>query len=97
MNLKGTYKLTYIVNKEVKEILVSVNLILRDGVVEPFQNLYVGIAVVNGKTYEDDSLETCVDAKLAAEKIGHKLKDKIKSKAKKDGKSFRIKKEEIIV
>ena len=96
MTEKGTYSLTYIVNKETKEITVVVNLLLRDGMAKPFQNLYVGNAIVNGHPYdEDDSLEYCVDAKIAAERIGHEHKEKIIAKYKKEGKRVKIKKEEL--
>ncbi len=95
MNLKGSYKLVYIVDKETKELSVSVELMLREGMLKPFQNLYVGNAVVNGKPYDDNRLENCVDAKLAAERIGHNHKDKILQKYKKEGKRVKIKSEEL--
>lgn len=96
MELKGVYKLTYTVDKEVKELTVTVELLLRDGMKEPFKNLYVGNAIVNGKPYEEDnSLEYCVDAKVAAERIGHEHRDKLIKKYKKSEHKFKIKKEEI--
>jgi hypothetical protein len=96
MELKGTYKLTYTVDKEVKELTVTVELLLREGFGKPFQNLYVGNAIVNGKPYEDDLLEYCVDAKVAAERIGHEHRDKLIKKYKKNtDHKFKIKKEEL--
>lgn len=95
MNMKGTYRLTYVVDKEQKELTVFVELILRDGLGKPFQNLYVGSATMNGHSYEDEQLECCVDAKIAAERIGTTEKEKIIAKYKKEGKRVKIKKEEL--
>jgi hypothetical protein len=94
MELKGTYKLTYVLDKEVKELIVSVELLLRDGMKVPFQNLYCGNAVVNGHPYEED-LSGCVDARLTAERIGHEHRDKLIAKYKKSEHKFKIKKEEL--
>ena len=94
MEMKSTYKLVYVVDKEQKELTIFVELILRDGLAKPFQNLYVGNATMNGQPYEDDLLEYCVDAKMAADRIGHKEKEKIIAKYKKEGKRIKIKKEE---
>jgi hypothetical protein len=95
METKGTYKLTYRVDKEVKELIVVVELLLRDGLAQPFQNLYCGNARVNGQPYDYEDLSGCVNAKLAAERIGHKHKEKIIAKYKKEGKRIKIKKEEL--
>jgi hypothetical protein len=96
MEIKGTYKLTYVLDKENKELVVAVELLLRDGFAQPFKNLYVGNATVNGQPYEDERLESCVDAKLMAEKIGHEHRDKLVKKYKKDtDHKFKIKKEEL--
>jgi hypothetical protein len=95
MNEKGTYKLAYTIDKELKELIVVVELILRDGLAQPFKNLYCGSAFVNGQSYEDEFLEGCVDAKLGAERIGYEQKEKIIAKYKKEGKRIKIKKEEI--
>ena len=95
METKGTYKLTYVLDKEQKELTVAVEVLLRDGFAQPFKNLYVGNATVNGQPYDDERLESCVDAKLMAERIGLEHKAKIAAKLKKEGKRFKIKKEEI--
>ncbi len=95
MTEKGTYMLTYVVDKETKEVNVVVNLILRDGMAQPLKNLYVGNATVNGQPYDDERLESCVDAKLAAERIGNEHKEKLIAKLKKEGKKIKIKKEEL--
>jgi hypothetical protein len=95
MTEKGTYKLTYVLDKETKELTVVIELLLREGLGQPFKNLYVGNATVNGQPYDDERLESCVDAKLMAERIGLEHKAKIAAKLKKEGKRFKIKKEEI--
>lgn len=96
MELKGTYKLTYTLDKELKELIVVVELLLRDGLAQPFKNLYVGNATVNGQSYDDDLLEYCVDAKMSAERIGHEHRDKLITKYKKNSEhKFKIKKEEL--
>lgn len=95
MTFKGVYKLTYVLDKETKELTIVVELMLRDGLLKPFQNLYVGNATVNGQPYDDERLECCVDAKLAAERIGVEHKEKLIAKLKKEGKRLKIKKEEI--
>ncbi len=95
METKGRYKLAYYSGNELKELEVLVELILRDGLHQPIQNLYCGNAFVNGKAYDDDDLSSCVDAKLAAERIGHKEKAKIMENCKSKGKKFKIKTEEV--
>lgn len=95
MTTKGMYKLAYVLDKELKELVVNVELILRDGLKQPFKNLYVGNAMVNGQSYDDDSLEYCVNAKVAAERIGHEHRDKLIKKHKKGEHIFKIKKEEV--
>ncbi len=96
MEFKGTYKLTYVLDKEIKELIVFVELLLRDGLIQPFQNLYCGNATVSGQPYDDDLLQYCVNAKLAAERIGHEHRDKLIKKYKKNtDHKFKIKKEEL--
>ena len=92
--MKGTYKLTYVLDKEVKELIVFVELLLRDGMRVPFQNIYCGDATVNGRSYEED-LSGCVDARLTAERIGHEQRDQLIAKYKKSEHKFKIKKEEL--
>lgn len=94
METKGTYKLSYTLDREPKELIVVVELLLVDGLAKPFQNLYCGNATVNGQPYDED-LSGCVNARLAAERIGHEHKDKLIKKYKKSDHKFRIKKEEL--
>jgi hypothetical protein len=96
METKGTYKLTYILDKEVKELTVAVELLPVEGQVLPFQNLYCGNAIVNNKPYDDERLSSCVNARLMAERIGHEHRDKLIKKYKKNTEhKFKIKKEEL--
>lgn len=95
MNLKGTYKLLYVVDRETKELTVIVDLLLREGIIKPRQNLYMGSAMVNGKPYDDIKLENCIDAKIAAQRIGIEHKEKLLQKYKKEGKKIKIKTEDL--
>ena len=94
MVLKGTYKLDYTVNKELKNLIVTVELKQIEGLMKPGQNVWEGHVVVSDRQYEED-LSHCVNALLACERIGHKLRDEMKANAKAEGHSFRIKKETI--
>lgn len=95
MNLKTKYKLTYLLDKVPTDLVLEVELKQFDGLKKPFQNIWYGSALLNGQIFIKEDLSHCVDAKLVAERIGHKLRDEIKTKAKTDGKVFRVKKEEI--
>jgi hypothetical protein len=91
---KGIYKLTYVLDKELKDLIVTVELRLAEGFYKPGRNVWEGVVVVNDRQYSED-LSYCVNALIACERIGHKLRDELKTKAKAEGKSFRIKKETI--
>lgn len=95
MDLKSTYKLTYTLDKELKELIVVVELILRDGFKQPFQNVYCGYATVNGHSYEEEDLSSCVNPQTTAERIGQKHRDQLIAKYKKSEHKFKIKKEEL--
>ena len=95
MELKGKYKLSYTLDKEPGDLIFEVELKLVEGLMNPGQNVWHGVALLNGKPY-DANLTYCVDAKIAAQRIGQGLRDEIKAKAKETEQSFRIKKEEII-
>jgi len=96
MELKGKYKLVYTLNKEPTNLTFEVDLKLIEGVMKPGQNVWCGSALLDGKSYDKAKLDYCVNAKIAAQRIGQGMRDEIKSKAKEEGQSFRIKKEEII-
>jgi len=95
METKGEYKLTYTVDDELNEMIVEVKLKAITGLITPFQNIYYGIAYVDGNLYLKKDLSHCVNAIRGAEEIGLELKDELKKNLRKDGKSFRFKKEEI--
>jgi len=91
---KGTYKLKYTVDKVQEELLVEVDLVMSE-VIVPRGNVYVGKAKVNGLVYLKKDLGHYVNARYAAEEIGHELRDEMKTKNKTEGKVFKIKKEEL--
>jgi hypothetical protein len=95
MVLKGIYKLSYTLDKELKDLIVTVELRMIEGFNCPGRNVWEGFATLNGQPYEEEDLRWCVNAKIAAERIGHKLKANIKADAQKDGHAIRVKKEEI--
>lgn len=94
MTLKGSYQLQYTSEKESKTLSVVVELKQVEGMLNPRQNLYYGVATVDGKPYTEVNLSGCVNAKLMAESIGKKLKTAIMVKCREDKKLFSIKKEE---
>ena len=94
MTTKATYKLSYYLNKELKELLVIVELKQTEGYNKSYQNVWHGEVMVNDRAYNED-LSHCVDAKLAVEKIGSKLKDEIIATAKFNNVKFKLKKEEL--
>jgi len=92
MELTGEFKVKYTLDRVLTELVVDVELKERDGLIEPGQNIFFGVATVNGSPYEDEDLSGCVNARYCAEGIGIKLIDEYKTKAKAEGKSFRLKK-----
>lgn len=96
MELKGQYKLTYTLDRVQTELVVRVELKQHEGLISPGQNLLYGEATVNDSPYTDVDISHCVNAKHCAENIGIKIRNEYKTKAKEEGKSFRIKKEEVI-
>ena len=96
MELKGKYKLSYTLDKEPKDLIFEVELKLIEGLMKPGQNVWYGVATLDGKPYDKVKLDYCVNAKIAAQRIGQGMRDEMKLKAKAEGQSFKIKKEEII-
>jgi len=92
MVLKGTYKQAYILDREAKELVVVVELKKVEGMIEAGQNLWYGVATANGKEIKHKSLPTCVNAKSMANRIGKEIIESWKKRAKKENKSFRLKK-----
>lgn len=95
MNIKGSYKLSYTLDKEPKDLSLIIELKQVEGMIKTSQNIWQGYATLDGQDYHKPNLECCVDARLAVERYGKELRDEIKAKAKAEGKSFKIIKEEI--
>jgi hypothetical protein len=95
MEVKSVYKLSYLLDRELKEFVLQVELRQVEGIPKKGQNVWEGIATLNGLPYDKEDLTHCVNARIAAERIGKRLRDDLKSTAKTSGQSFRIKKEEI--
>lgn len=83
--------MVYFIDKVQNDMTLEVNLKPIDGLIRPKQNIWEAVAMLDGKIFTDDGLSHCVNAKLAAENIGYKLRDDLKMK----NKTFRIKKEEV--
>ena len=94
MEIKSTYKLSYTLDKEPKDLVLAIEKMV-DGLMKPRQNVWEGKAMLNGLPYEEEDLKYIVNARLAAERIGKRMKAELKAKSKAENKSFRVKKEEI--
>ena len=95
MTLKGTYKLIYTIDKKQEELTVIVELKQYDGLIKSMQNVYYGVALVNGVLFEEVDLSHCVNGKYASQSIGTELRNKLMKKCREDKKLFRVIKEEI--
>ena len=93
METKSTYKLSYTLNKEPKTLTLTVELKQVEGIPKKGQNVWEGVATLNGQPYTEEDLSHCVDAKAAADRIGEKLKRELRLDAQKNGIHFKIKKE----
>ena len=91
MVFNGTYTQKYSVDREVKELVVDVKLHQIDGLGKPGQNIWYGVATANGKEIKHKDLPYCVNAQYMAETIGSEIIEAWKIRAKKEGKSFRLK------
>lgn len=96
MNLKGKYKLSYTLDRELMNLVLDIELRQTEGGLKPRQNLWYGVASLDKMPYTEEDLSCCVDANSAAKRIGRNIMKNIKSEAKKNGQVFRIKNEEII-
>ena len=91
MELNGTYAQKYTLDREPKELVVEVELKQVDGIVKPRQNTYYGVATANHKEIKHKDLPFCVNAVYMAESIALEIIEAWKIRAKKEGKSFRLK------
>jgi len=94
MTLKGTYRLIYTIDKKQEELTVLVELKQVEGMLKPRQNVYYGVALVNGVSYTKEDLKGCVNAKLTSQSIGRRMKNDIMVKCREEKKLFSIIKEE---
>lgn len=92
MEFKGKYKQKYTLDRESKELVVEVELKQVEGFLEPRQNIWYGVATANDKEIKHKDLPYCVNAVYMAEKIALEIIEAWKIRAKKEGKSFRLKK-----
>lgn len=95
MIIKGSYTLIYLKDGNQEELLVEVELKPVGELLKPRQNVYYGLAVVNGVHYFKKDLSHYVDARCAAEEIGLELKEELKKKLRGESKTFKVKKESI--
>jgi len=91
MKLNGLYTQKYTLDKEQKELVVRVELKQIEGLMKPGQNVWYGAATANGKEINHPRLPYCVNAELMAQTIGLEIIEAWKTRAKKEGKSFRLK------
>ena len=91
MILQGEYKQAYTLDGEKKQLVVRVELKQIDGLMKERQNVWYGIATANGKKINHKDLPYCVNALYMAERIGLEIIENWKARAKKEGKSFRLK------
>ena len=91
MVFNGIYSQMYSVDRETKELVVEVELKQIDGLGKPGQNIWYGVATANGKEIKHKDLPYCVNAQYMAETIGLEIIEAWKTRAKKEGKSFRLK------
>lgn len=91
MQLKGEFIQRYTLDGERKELVVEVELKQIDSLKEPRQNIWYGIARANDKEIKHKDLPYCVNAQYMAEQIGEEIIAAWKIRAKKQGKTFRLK------
>jgi len=91
MKLKGEFRQKYTLDRESKELVVEVELKQHEGMLEPRQNLWYGVARANDKEIKHKDLPYCVNAQYMAEQIGAEIIEAWKKRAKEQGKSFRLK------
>lgn len=95
MKFKGKYIQKYTLDKEQKELVVKVELKQIDEMVKPRQNIWYGVATANDKIINHSSLSNCVNAEYMAEHIALEIIEAWKIRAKKEGKSFRLKRKKL--
>ena len=95
MIFNETYKQKYMLDREQKELIVKVELKQHNGLGKPYQNIWYGVATANDKNINHKNLPYCVNAKYMAETIALEIIEAWKIRAKKEGKSFRLKRKKL--
>jgi hypothetical protein len=88
MELKGKHIIKYTIAGKYGEIDVRVELKQHDGMHQPRQNLWYGVATLNEKNYDDPHLQYCVNAQYMAEHIADVELKKLRAK---HGSKLRVK------
>lgn len=91
MVLEGKFEQKYTLDGEAKELVVEVELLQHEGLKEPRQNIWYAVARANDKNIDHKDLPYCVNAQYMAETIGAEIIQAWKTRAKKQGKTFRLK------
>lgn len=91
MVLKGKCIIKYILDKEPKELVVEIELQQVNGFLEPFQNVWKGIAMINDNLFDHPDLSYCVNAQLMAERIAWDWIEEKRIQYKNENKNFRLK------
>lgn len=91
MQLKGEFKQRYTLDGEQKELLVEVELRQREGLHEPRQSIWYAVVRANDKEIDHAHNDGCVNAQYQAEAVGVEIIEAWKARAKKQGKTFRLK------
>lgn len=89
MKTNGKYLIEYSIKGEKKKIEVIVKLIKHNEILKPFQNLWYGVATLNGAKVDRDDLANCVNAQYMAEDIAEEELQKLRLKY---GSKLRVKK-----
>ena len=93
MVFKGKYTQKYTLDRESKELVVEVELLQRQGLGKPGENIYYAVATANGQDMKHKDLAHCVNAQYMAETMGLEIIEAWKKRAKKLGNSFRLKRQ----
>ena len=73
---KGKFRGSYVDGDEKKNIIVDV-VLKQHKTWKPKQNCWYGIATINGKDYEHESLLNTINAQISADVIGNEILNKM--------------------
>jgi len=92
---KGKYYLKYTINKIENELIVLAEIRSKNRKLKQYESLYYAYITVNYDEYTEINTDGYLDAQCAAEYVGLELKRGIRIKCRKEGKTFRTKKEKL--